>query len=261
MTIDALPASQALYNRNFSPKSPLLNSHITRALKKKLEAYKASRASLLESSKTGSLDLSKYFFHLYPSTINNKDETSLSSLHFAVMSGHLKVAQFLIKSGADVNSVNNKGISPLYIAAIKRNDQVVELLLRCGANTNLANNKGNTPLHLATLMGHQKVIELLIKYKANINAVNNEGFTPLQLAKEKKSLSLDHFLLVALFGAKQPLKNAELSKKNPTSRKETQNPINLKYFFIKYNLLLVSLIALSALSATIVFSNYFYRSK
>ena len=67
--------------------------------------------------------------------------------HYASRSGHLKVCQLLISSGASTNSQTPGGVSPLHRAAYCGRTSVVNLLIERDADVTLMDSDGHTPLH------------------------------------------------------------------------------------------------------------------
>ena len=82
-------------------------------------------------------------------------------LNRAASHGLLRLAEALIRKGADVNAKGNSGGTPLMYAARKGHDKVVKLLLQKGADPKAKNKYGLTTLYLATASGNYKVVELL----------------------------------------------------------------------------------------------------
>jgi len=63
--------------------------------------------------------------------------------------GSNKIAEVLIKRGANINFINYDGYTPLMFAANRRALTLIQLLLSYGANPNLVNRKGEKAIHLA----------------------------------------------------------------------------------------------------------------
>jgi ankyrin repeat protein len=122
-------------------------------------------------------------------------------LNGAVFHGHLRLCQFLIENGADVNRpLSDTGETPLHSAMCKSNrpefDAVLKLLLQAGANPNCATTpsvetgsfmrdcrtKGETPLHRAAAFGSEQAIQSLLDAGAVVDARDMHGDTPLSWA-------------------------------------------------------------------------------
>ncbi len=124
-------------------------------------------------------------------------------LGHAAFFGHWKIADFLIKHGADVNSsVVETGERPLHSALAKAGRPyylyVVRLLIEHGADVNArtipgkatgafmrdVRTKGETPLHRAAAYSDARTIEFLLDNGADREARDVNGDSPLSWASE-----------------------------------------------------------------------------
>ena len=124
----------------------------------------------------------------------NAKEAGVTPLHTAVVNGHVKLVELLLKNEADVNARrDNDGATPLYAAAERKHVKLaaaerkhvklVRLLLENGANVDASRTDGNTPLYVAVREGHVELVELLLKNGADVNASRtDDGATPLHAA-------------------------------------------------------------------------------
>ncbi|XP_071037934.1 serine/threonine-protein phosphatase 6 regulatory ankyrin repeat subunit B-like [Parasteatoda tepidariorum] len=146
---------------------------------KSLETYDAEKPKkilLHEAAQTGLVDLLEALIESKINMINVVDERGWSPLHYAA---YEKVANLLIKRGADIEAKDMYGEAPLHWAVRQENIGVVELLIKEGADVEAKGYHNETPLFSAR---SKKVFELLIAKGANINAKNSKGYTPLHSA-------------------------------------------------------------------------------
>nr|XP_022299075.1 uncharacterized protein LOC111107927 isoform X2 [Crassostrea virginica] len=113
---------------------------------------------------------------------NQGDKQGRTPLYAASLAGHVDVADLLIKCGADCNQGDKQGRTPLYAASLEGNADVVDLLIKGGADCNQGDQKGSTPLYAASMNGNADVVDLLIKSGADCNQGDKEGSTPLHIA-------------------------------------------------------------------------------
>jgi ankyrin repeat protein len=122
-------------------------------------------------------------------------ENRLTPLCAAASKGQLRVADFLLDHGADVNLADGQGKTALYHAAEAGNKAMVELLLGRGADVNARDGRGQTALHLAAANGFQSVAEALLANHADVNARDQDQETPLHLAARNGHAAMVTFLI------------------------------------------------------------------
>nr|XP_033785571.1 serine/threonine-protein phosphatase 6 regulatory ankyrin repeat subunit A-like [Geotrypetes seraphini] len=103
-----------------------------------------------------------------------------------------KVAEMLLKSGADVNLEQENGETALHIAARHGNLKMITALIEEGGELIGQSKVGESPLHIAVRHCHLPVVEEILRYLVNeksrleatacVNQQNKEGETPLHLA-------------------------------------------------------------------------------
>jgi hypothetical protein len=86
---------------------------------------------------------------------------------------HLKIMKKLVKLGADVNAIDIYGFTPLHHALYYRNEGMVSFLLRQGADPNSVSRRGWSPMSTmvnATLGETDMIlINILIQYNARVS--------------------------------------------------------------------------------------------
>ncbi|MBT6254383.1 hypothetical protein HOI83_04095 [Candidatus Uhrbacteria bacterium] len=106
---------------------------------------------------------------------------------------YLKIAELLIKKGADVDSLNKNKQGALHTASGSGVTSMVELLLEHGAKVDHKDSKGLTSLHYASRKGFISTMNALIKAGADVNAQDDWGFTPSHeaiMSNDFKSIEL-----------------------------------------------------------------------
>ncbi|GAA3405839.1 ankyrin repeat domain-containing protein [Paenibacillus hodogayensis] len=140
---------------------------------------------LSEAAEVGDFKQVKKILNANPELIKGKDEYEFSILHGAVMTENVKMIDYLIDQGAEVNARNDEGITPLHLAL---DPQVAARLLDRGALIDAASDDGSTPLHTQVSDGEERldVVELLLTRGANREAKNRKGHTPLEIALQRE---------------------------------------------------------------------------
>jgi len=108
--------------------------------------------------------VNKFINNRLPATLEQKN--GWSSLRLAIRFRHFKIAQILIKNGADVNEAISP-FGPLIELAVKLDDNAfVRLLIAQGADLNTKNKTGNSPIANAIARNNYIIIaELAAKNK------------------------------------------------------------------------------------------------
>ncbi|XP_014237831.1 ankyrin-3-like [Trichogramma pretiosum] len=123
-------------------------------------------------------------------------------LHLALAGSHKKVAESLLRNGADPNSTDRYGSTPLHI--ICQNDfdaDFIELFFKINdekrrlVRLNSRDKFNDTPLHLTLRFANQysveKVAKLLLERGADPNVANVDGLTPLHVICKRKNDAAD----------------------------------------------------------------------
>ncbi|CAB0042966.1 unnamed protein product [Trichogramma brassicae] len=125
--------------------------------------------------------------------INAPDTLGNTPFHLAVVNRHRKIANWLMRKGADPSLANAEGLTPLHLCCKRKGDiDMMKMLLAVSAEEqrpvqiDARNHKGDTPLQYALAQGSSRpIIRELLKNRADPNVVNLEGWTPLHIICKK----------------------------------------------------------------------------
>jgi hypothetical protein len=120
-------------------------------------------------------------------SINKSDNYGNSPLHYAILSGKISYAKYLINQGANLNLKNNLDLSPLHLAVLINNKDVVKALLNKGTDINILGNTGYTPLHIASEMNHIEIAQYLLNNGAKDKLKTDQKLTSKTIANIQKN--------------------------------------------------------------------------
>ena len=156
-----------------------------------MEVNNEGESMMLLASQTGHLEIIKRFVENGMSVDFRGLDEGRTALMWASLGGHtnhIKIMQYMLKQGANVNEVDNDNQSALLIACEYGNmspymrEAVIELLLKHGADVDQQSFKRWTALMRASLNGHIGVARILLQYNPQVNLKDSEGFTALMRA-------------------------------------------------------------------------------
>ncbi len=132
-------------------------------------------------------------FEIFSGTEEGREEIHKS----ANSSGYIKIIEFLIKKGVDVNAKKEEsGQTALFRAADLGYPETVSALLKAkNIELNIADDWGLRPLHYASRGGHLEIVKLLVEAGAEVNVQEDYGFTPMHEAAENGRLEVIKYLI------------------------------------------------------------------
>ncbi|OAD58199.1 Ankyrin repeat and FYVE domain-containing protein 1 [Eufriesea mexicana] len=123
------------------------------------------------------------------------DDCQQTLLHRTIDHNKEEIAQFLIRSGCDLNAPKRLGpngaggdeardeCTPLHLCCQWGLEQVVQTLIEHGADVNAKDVEGKTPVHVAIQNQHSQIISLLLCHpNIDLNIRDKKGLTPFATA-------------------------------------------------------------------------------
>lgn len=134
------------------------------------------------------------------SLLCQRDADGRSSLHLAILFGHLDIMTLLLENTSDgwIDHADRLRRSPVHLCVDSVNAvQVISLLSDRAANMIATDERGDTPLHYAALSGRVAVLQALLDCGADPSAVNNDWEIPAQVAATFGHFDCSRLLLSA----------------------------------------------------------------
>lgn len=124
---------------------------------------------------TNGIDVYTYLesLGLNPKVVSNEGETSLHII--ARRNNDMKVINYFLQKGLDVNQPDTHGNTPFLNASQSNNLEVVTLLSKQLQNINHVNKKGVSALALALANNTAEVVAFLLNNKSDVNLSDTEG--------------------------------------------------------------------------------------
>ena len=138
-------------------------------------------AEAVESGRTRVIEM----LHQYDAQLGEGNADSRGDeLCEAAAAGDIDTVKALLIEDADPNARDRElGVTPLSWATLFNQVKVAEFLIQKGADVNARNRDGGTSLHGAAFLGHADIAALLIQKGADINARNAKGESPLDVSE------------------------------------------------------------------------------
>ncbi|KAJ9469163.1 hypothetical protein DIPPA_11659 [Diplonema papillatum] len=115
----------------------------------------------------------------------------------AVRAGRDRLAEMLLKAGAEPNVVSNEQNSPLTMAIWSGSIQLTRLLLAHGAAINARDSEGKTALYRACDLARTALVPVLLDGGADPSIASNSSATPLLTTAFKSLVPISGYLIEA----------------------------------------------------------------
>lgn len=121
------------------------------------------------------------------------DANGSTMLMQAAKGGKVKVAQYLLDTGADPNIIAANGATALILAINGGHVSTVKALLAMKADPNLRGTNIPSALTFAVANGDKEIIQALVGSKADLRAVDQKGYNALEFAfLNKRTAALEY---------------------------------------------------------------------
>jgi ankyrin repeat protein len=149
-------------------------------------AERAGTLTIFEAAATGKTGQVIRLLARDHELVNAYAEDGFQPLGLACFFGHYETAEYLIKTGAAINSpsLNPLSAAPIQSSAAAGHTKIVILLLSHGADPNVREQGGYTPLHAAAQKGDTQMIRALLFNGADMDLRTHEGKRPVDYAVE-----------------------------------------------------------------------------
>ncbi len=153
----------------------------------------------------GNSELEAENYSMTINCVNRKNRKGLTPLIVACERNLPKVADILLRYGADIRDKDSNGRHPLSVAAFCGCNDVVEFLLQhinkssvISSLLNETDDNGCTPVWLAARTGNVSMTKLLVEAGADLTIEDKDGLTPHEVAvKFKKKSLVSYFAEIA----------------------------------------------------------------
>ena len=132
---------------------------------------------------------------LKSANVNSRDQDGRTPLMYAILSEHadVRMVEFLIQHGADINVADKQGWTPLHFAARDHKLDLVKILVDNGAAVDPVDVFGNTPLWrciMSTYPQNSAVVDDLLARGADPDHKNKHDVSPIDVARTMGKLDL-----------------------------------------------------------------------
>jgi uncharacterized protein len=142
---------------------------------------------IFDAAATGRVNRVRELVSEDPTRVNAYSVDGFQPLGLASFFGHFDVVEYLLQSGAEVNSPskNSQQVMPLHSSVAGQHLEVSRILLEHGADVNAKQADDFSPLHEAVQNGQVEMVQLLLLHGADRYAQKSDGQSPVAMADEK----------------------------------------------------------------------------
>ncbi len=118
-----------------------------------------------------------------PKVLEERSPQGVTALHMAASMGDVRIAQYLLEKGANIED-QVKGLTPVSYAAMGGHASMIRFLHQKGASMAVVNLLQETLLHYAAGGGYPDAVRYLLEAGVDKNLQNQEGYTAKALAEK-----------------------------------------------------------------------------
>ena len=129
------------------------------------------------------------------STIDNEnldmlvDGNGWSLLHIGVIKNKLKIVNYLLENGMDVNIKNiDNGYTPFHIACQNNSKPILEILMQHGADKNAKTNDDHSGIEIACSNNNNEIVKYLLDNNVDVRLDTNKEYKLLHIAVVNNNL-------------------------------------------------------------------------
>uniref|UniRef100_A0A1I8J686 ANK_REP_REGION domain-containing protein n=1 Tax=Macrostomum lignano TaxID=282301 RepID=A0A1I8J686_9PLAT len=146
-------------------------------------------------SRNGDLETLKTLFKKDPRSIDEPDCFGRSPLMHAAQHNQFAVAEWLLRSGANVNACAHDRSTALHVAISRGHADLAELLVKYEASPDERDVLGRAPMHWSVTSTSTECLKLLLRHRADPRVRDADQATPAMWACRLDRV--DHFALLS----------------------------------------------------------------
>jgi ankyrin repeat protein/L-ascorbate metabolism protein UlaG (beta-lactamase superfamily) len=127
--------------------------------------------------------------------IHRGDREGSQPLINAAAFGHLEIVKHLIGKGAEIDRLDDNGATALSFALARHQNEISLYLLNNGADPNLAQMTDLPGIFFPVINGEQEIIALMLEKGVDVNVVNRFGVSPIFSACSHGNLEITRYLV------------------------------------------------------------------
>ena len=124
----------------------------------------------------------KFFPLVYLFTLSYSAYAQTVDIFEAVRRDSEKDISLAIDAGGNIDAIGPGGQTPLMHAVLQGHSKSVDALLRLGASTSIGEKDGYTPMHGAGFQGRANIAQALINHGLDPSDQHRDGFMPIHRA-------------------------------------------------------------------------------